>query len=838
MKYKKALTLITFLITLSSCGSNKSNNSSEPSINDGLLCVHFDPCTEYETNIIPDQRVEAGSLIDEPAIITPMESKLNMKVTGWYMENSYETKWNFFTDTVSKDMTLYARWAETITINYFLKGSKTPIWTVNNAAKGEPLELHDELCDGYKFLGYFKDEACTIPFDLNQPLEYATSVYLSRGETMLYNADAIKRRFGMYAAGGNGSTEGSISNVTTGEDGVSYVDVNFGYSTTADPFMKTVNPQIDISHSQKIAFKFKNFGSASSVGFYWISKYKNGGYASDINYESEENGYHVKLDDSEKNMTEDSPWATKVIDLSEKTSCGVSGWGNSVTMISLRIQFEYVSKNNKDLSNIVRFAEIYGVADDTHVGFKDSEEVKALLQADSESDVNAAKEAQEQNLGVIFPKNEELVSTNTSTYFIKTDGVLLYSAYNNDTNKFTFDVSEQHILASEYSYLVLRMKNLSFIQSLFLTVTTISPDTGRDTTNNATIAIADRMEEKDDFAVNLYGRRNMVGEIKSISLEFYVKGVDNAMLLESITLEENRPFQISGFNFDDAHFAGFTSNSNIELTYNSSRKTTTFKVKNSDILSNHLSYTFENISYKNISLNYYYTASGIESVKITLTYTDDVTGSYMFDGFEAKNGLQTITLPLTEEGSITDISIEFTGAGQIDIAEIRFSLDQENSCDLSDSQTFNAMLPDWRKPLSYFEDKEASLYNSTSYARYYFGYSFKNGRRNTGNICLADKTKVYIIYQNQKPSCGLFINVYAVDKRTNQEYMTSISENQPIMDSVRPTLSNNMDSSSWKVASIDIPTAYQNENYYVSNIGFGVNYSADNTVFLRGVVFR
>ncbi len=837
MNHKTMFSLIAAILVFSSCNISK-NKSNESSKGDGLLCVHFDPCTEYETNLIPDQRVEAGSLINEPTLVTPMENKLNMKVTGWYVEKDYQTKWNFSSDTVSKDMTLYARWAETITINYFLKGSKTPIWTVSNAAKGDPLELHDELCDGYKFLGYFKDEACTIPFDLTQPLEYTTSVYLSRGESMSYNATAIKRRFGIYAAGGSGSIEGNISDVSTGEDGIDFVDVNFGYSTTADPFIRTVNPQIDISHSQKIALKFKNFGDASSIGFYWISKYKNGNYAADINYESEENGLHVPLNSDERNMTNDSPWVTKIVDLSEKTTYGVSGWGNSVTMISLRIQFQYISTNNKDFSNVVRFAEIYGIADDTHVGFNDSQEVKTLLTNDSETDVNAAKDAQTQNLGVIFPKNQEKATTNTSSIFVKTDGLLLYSAYDNSTNKFTFDVSDQHILASEYSYLTLRMRNFSYIQSIDLTVTTISPSTGKDTTNNATIALADRMSQKDDFSINLYGRRNMVGEIKSISLEFYVKGVDNAMLLESITLEENRPFQIPGFNFDDAHFAGFSGNSDVGLSYNNNLKTTTFNVSSSSTLTNHLSYTLENIAYKDISLKYYYFSSGINSVKVILLYSDTSSGVYTFDNFEADSGLQSITLPLTEEGSITDISIEFSGAGQIDVAEIRFSLDPETSCDLSNAKTFNSMLPDWRKPLSYFEDKEATLYNSTEYARYYFGYLFQNNRRDGANICLQGKTKIYVIYQNQKPTCGLYLNIYAVDKRTTQDYMTEKNEGEPIIGNTRPTLSNNMDSSSWKVASIDIPAIYQTENYYVSNIGFGVSYSEDNTVFLRGVVFR
>ena len=835
MKNNRLVLLVPLLLTLFCCSNKPSNKYPD----DGLLNVHFDVCTDLETNVIPDQRVAPGSLIDEPYVITPMGDTTDLKITGWYQENKYVNKWNFLTDTVSKDMTLYAKWAETISIIYYLKGSTTPIWTVNNAAKGEPLELHDELCDGYKFLGYYEDSACTIPFDLNKPLDGTTSVYLYRGDVVTYNASAIKRRFGMFAAGGSGSREGNVSKVQTGDDGVSYVDVNFGYSTTADPFMRTTNPQIDISKSQKLGIKFKNFGSASSMSFYWVSKYANGNYSSNIRYESEDNCVHVRLNDNEKNMTEDSPWIDKVVDLSEKTTNGVSGWGNSVTMVSLRIQFEYVSKNERDLSNIVRFAEIYGVSDNTHVGFNDSEEVRELLKNDSEEEINAAKAIQTQNRGVIFPLNDGCVSSNSSTYFMKKDGILLYSSYDTDINRFIFNVSEQHIDASDYSYVTIKMKNLSYVTSLMIDVITISPTTGRQTSNSAPITLSKKMETKDEFVVNLYGRNNMVGEIDSIKINFTVVGVDNAMLLESITLSENRPFQIPGINFDDANCAGFISNEQVNVSYNKYYKATRFVTNGNGQISHHLDYDFETTTYKDISLKYYYAQVGITSLKVTLTYSNDINGSYTFNNFEESTDAKTIKLPLNEEGELTDITLEFTGSGIIDINYIKFTLDDENALDLSSIATFNSFLADWAKPLSFIDDKEATLFNSPiDFARYYFGYLYKDGRRAFGNICLGNKSKVYIIYQNQKPSCGFFLDVYAVDKRTNSEYMTAFSELSPIIPEIHFDLENDMSVNSWKVASFDIPAQYQNDNYYVSNVRFGIRNSADNTLYLRGVVFK
>ena len=842
MKNNRVILLLPLLLTLFCCAKNTDNNDTpkpQP-VDDGLVTVKFDTCTDLETNYIEDQRLEPGSLIKEPSVVTPMDDRLNIRITGWYQENNYVNKWNFLSDTVSKDMTLYAKWAETITISYYLKGSTSPIWTVSNAAKGEPLELHDELCDGYKFLGYYVDPECTIPFDLATPLESSTSVYLYRGDVLTYNAAAIKRRFSMFAAGGNGSREGNISKVETGDDGISYVDVNFGYSTTADPYMRTSNPQIDVSKSQKIGVKFKNFGNASSMSFYWVSKYANGSYASGIGYESEDNCVHVTLEDEEKNMTEDSPWVDKVVDLSEKTTSGVSGWGNSVTMISLRIQFEYVSKNDRDLSNVVRFAEIYGVSDNTHVGFNDSQEVSNMLHNDSESAINAVKATQTQNRGVIFPLDEEYVSADSSTHFMKEEGILLYSRYDTDINKFIFDVSNQSIDASNYSFVTMKMRNLSYINSLTINIITISPRTGRPTSNNAAITLTKRMTEKDEFVVNLYGRTNMVGVISSITISFNVNGVDNAMLLESITLSENRPYQISGINFDDIKSAGFVSNEHVDVSYNKTLKASTFVTNGSSDITRHLNYDFETYAYSYIALNYYYSQNGITSIKAVLTYSDNSTGEYVFNNFTISNDLQTITLPLNETGALKDVTLEFTGAGTIDISNIKFLLEGENACDLSSISTFNSFLPDWAKPLSYIDDKEATLFNSkTDFARYYFGYLFKDGRRDYGNISLNGKTKIYIIYQNQKPTGGFFLDVYAVDKRTNSEYMTSISEASPIMNDVNFTVSSNMNVNSWKVASVDIPAAYRNnENFYISNIRFGIRNSEDTTMYLRGVVFK
>ncbi|MFC4598067.1 leucine-rich repeat protein [Cohnella hongkongensis] len=64
----------------------------------------------YETNggtAIPATTANAGTLLDEP---TPAPSKEGYRFAGWYKDPSYTTQWNFEQNTVTGDMTLYAKW--------------------------------------------------------------------------------------------------------------------------------------------------------------------------------------------------------------------------------------------------------------------------------------------------------------------------------------------------------------------------------------------------------------------------------------------------------------------------------------------------------------------------------------------------------------------------------------------------------------------------------------------------------------------------------------------------------------------------------------------------------
>ncbi|MEK4426855.1 InlB B-repeat-containing protein [Solibacillus sp. FSL K6-1523] len=73
--------------------------------------VTFDPTGG---TMIPGIIVATQSLIPEP-IVSP--TKTGAIFAGWYTDTGFKTKWNFATDVVKKNMTLYAKWEHTVTFD-------------------------------------------------------------------------------------------------------------------------------------------------------------------------------------------------------------------------------------------------------------------------------------------------------------------------------------------------------------------------------------------------------------------------------------------------------------------------------------------------------------------------------------------------------------------------------------------------------------------------------------------------------------------------------------------------------------------------------------------------
>lgn len=61
------------------------------------------------TEVAP-QQLDTGELVAEPTNVT----KENYTLLGWYTDANFTLRWDFDTDTVSEDITLYAKWRLTI----------------------------------------------------------------------------------------------------------------------------------------------------------------------------------------------------------------------------------------------------------------------------------------------------------------------------------------------------------------------------------------------------------------------------------------------------------------------------------------------------------------------------------------------------------------------------------------------------------------------------------------------------------------------------------------------------------------------------------------------------
>lgn len=83
-------------------------------------------------------------------------------IEGWYKDEAYTVKWNFDTDIVTKDITLYAKWKEaasyTVTFNYNDGRDSTTVAVTEGKLIAEP---QIPTREGYTFKGWYKEEALT-----------------------------------------------------------------------------------------------------------------------------------------------------------------------------------------------------------------------------------------------------------------------------------------------------------------------------------------------------------------------------------------------------------------------------------------------------------------------------------------------------------------------------------------------------------------------------------------------------------------------------------------------------------------------------------------------------
>lgn len=122
--------------------------------------------------------VEAGSTINAPE-----EPKADGYIfLGWYTDVQCTRLWDFEIDTVNENLTLYAGWKSlnigsgsesdtdsrdgTYVVIFDTRGHGTAISAYVHIVGGSTIEAPEEpVEEGYRFIGWYKDGSCTIPWD-------------------------------------------------------------------------------------------------------------------------------------------------------------------------------------------------------------------------------------------------------------------------------------------------------------------------------------------------------------------------------------------------------------------------------------------------------------------------------------------------------------------------------------------------------------------------------------------------------------------------------------------------------------------------------------------------
>lgn len=177
--------------------SDASGGGSFASQAEDLTVIVSDSCTvHFEANggtAVEDQIVKLGGRVSRPR--DPVRA--GYILAGWYTDSDFTREWNFKKDTVQGNMTLYAKWVEGTAAP---SGGSWWLWVLGGAAAaallvllllgrkqvrfdcggGSPVSacrVRQGQCvpcpaapvwQGHVFAGWYRDAACTEPWDFEQ----------------------------------------------------------------------------------------------------------------------------------------------------------------------------------------------------------------------------------------------------------------------------------------------------------------------------------------------------------------------------------------------------------------------------------------------------------------------------------------------------------------------------------------------------------------------------------------------------------------------------------------------------------------------------------------------
>lgn len=123
---------------------------------------------------VAEQTVYAGEKIVQP--VSPTKEKAYF--SGWFKEAECTSAWDFATETVSKDLTLYAKWVDIIyTVTFESNGGSAV--EAKQVPEGGTVEKPQPVPtkEGYLFQGWFSEMTLTTPFDFTTVITQDITLY-------------------------------------------------------------------------------------------------------------------------------------------------------------------------------------------------------------------------------------------------------------------------------------------------------------------------------------------------------------------------------------------------------------------------------------------------------------------------------------------------------------------------------------------------------------------------------------------------------------------------------------------------------------------------------------
>ena len=874
MKKIKLLTMLLSMVMLwvafamiTSCGSTGEKTESETKT---TATIRFDVNLDgYETNSVKDKTVSIGKKVPIAKAYITGDNPSNLQLYGWYTDANCTNVWDFKNDRVQGDMTLYAKWVEQYTVNYYLNDE---ILKSELAFKGDKLEEDASLVAGFKYLGTYLDANYETPFDYDVPVSESMDLHIKRSAG-IYISDHVEegeKKSGSltdYLVAYTGSYSYDSKGNFNEQDGwvepytvlTEYKDgaveenctyVNFGYQPTyGDGYVELCLP-LDITKSQIIRVWFKNLGKADTLDMYFTALldaekniYSETGsvYTQDFcypNYTDGGTGKSAVLEQTQIQMSKESEWTYMDFNLYEVYKNGYSIWGTSAYLGMIRFQANYKNVGEDDWSNEFLIKAIEGIPYDIVV--EDGDEVKELV---SEAEKTPTKDLEDASNGqtssehgLVFPKDFASVDTieTGAQLFNSVNGLLFYAENEvigrengNPTYGFTLKIPDGKVIdLTELTTLDVTLRNYGFAENL---VVMVYNNLGIPVSAN--IKISKKMTGSKKYSINLYGKKGMSGTLSKIEVRYNSLGVDNAILFESIEMSAFMPYDTLGINLNDKYSFGLSSTDKIDVSFDSNREGTVFNVSESgaSVVSVDRPYNATSDGYETATLQYYlYPESQITAVKVQYKINGSFTSAYTY-ALDTKGKISSVTLPFksNERGIVKAICLTFEGTGKVLIRGIEYGVGEHG---LPFYQSYAELYKGWDWELTNTYQYDSTLKSSIfvkdptraemSFSMY-IGFSTLSSEHmsiphTTKNVMVTETTKIKIVYQNRTDVDKM--TVIAGFART--DIGNPDTDGKPFLTKHNNPIDCLMKEYEWSTLVIDVPTDHVGSYLGKLSIGF------------------